>query len=138
MEILKSIGRDLNVINLVGVCTKDNGPLLVVVEYAEYGNLKDYLLRHQPKQNELDDEGYLVPTSPTLIFQVLFSEKNILLMSYLFINDSWSQDGDNQISLRDLIDMSMQVAEGMKFLSSKKLIHRDLAARNVLVKYFFR
>ena len=72
MEILKSIGSHLNVINLVGVCTKDDGPLLVVVEYAEYGNLKDFLLRHQPKERELDDGGYLIPSPPSLIFQVRF------------------------------------------------------------------
>lgn len=71
MEVLKSVGEHVNVINLVGVCTKDDGPLLVVVEYAEYGNLKDFLLRHHPKQKELDDGGYLIPSSPSLTFQAL-------------------------------------------------------------------
>jgi hypothetical protein len=70
MAILKSIGSHVNVINLVGVCTKDDGPFLVVVEYAEFGNLKDFLLRHHPKEKELDDGGYLVPTSSNLTFQV--------------------------------------------------------------------
>jgi len=70
MEILKSIGSHVNVINLVGVCTKDDGPLLVVVEYAEHGNLKEFLKRHHPRYDELDDMGYLLPTSPKLIIQV--------------------------------------------------------------------
>lgn len=33
-----------------------------------------------------------------------------------------------------LIKFSIDIAEGMAFLSSKNIIHRDLAARNILVK----
>ena len=32
-----------------------------------------------------------------------------------------------------LCDFSVQIASGMAYLESKRLIHRDLAARNVLV-----
>jgi len=32
-----------------------------------------------------------------------------------------------------MLNMGMQVAQGMVFLSSRKCVHRDLAARNVLV-----
>jgi len=35
--------------------------------------------------------------------------------------------------IKNLIDMSAQVASGMQYLESKNYIHRDLAARNVLV-----
>ena len=35
MEIMKQIGRHVNIINLLGVCTQPSGqPLLVIVEYA--------------------------------------------------------------------------------------------------------
>ena len=45
MDMMKMIGRHenvINIINLLGVCTQD-GPLYVVVEYAEHGNLRDFL-----------------------------------------------------------------------------------------------
>jgi hypothetical protein len=46
MEMMKRIGRHRNIINLVGTCTQ-NGPLYVIVEYAEHGNLRDYLKKYR-------------------------------------------------------------------------------------------
>ena len=48
MDIMKTIAitsrgvSAQNLVNLLGVCTQD-GPLYVIVEYCEHGNLKDYL-----------------------------------------------------------------------------------------------
>ena len=39
----------------------------------------------------------------------------------------------SKILLIDLIKYCAQIANGMKFLHSKKICHRDLAARNILV-----
>ncbi|XP_022914884.2 fibroblast growth factor receptor homolog 1-like isoform X2 [Onthophagus taurus] len=47
MEMMKMIGKHINIINLLGCCTQ-NGPLYVVVEYAPYGNLRDFLRQHRP------------------------------------------------------------------------------------------
>ncbi|XP_074605713.1 fibroblast growth factor receptor 4-like [Brevipalpus obovatus] len=46
MELMKRIGKNDNIINLVGCCTQ-NGPLYMVVEYAANGNLKDFLRKHR-------------------------------------------------------------------------------------------
>lgn len=45
MEVMKMIGKHINIINLLGCCSQD-GPLYVIVEYAPYGNLKDFLKKN--------------------------------------------------------------------------------------------
>ncbi|XP_011254082.1 fibroblast growth factor receptor homolog 1 isoform X2 [Camponotus floridanus] len=47
MEMMKMIGKHVNIINLLGACTQ-NGPLYVVVEFAPHGNLRDFLRDHRP------------------------------------------------------------------------------------------
>ncbi|CAL1568075.1 unnamed protein product [Knipowitschia caucasica] len=47
MEMMKVIGKHKNIINLLGACTQD-GPLYVLVEYAEQGNLREYLRALRP------------------------------------------------------------------------------------------
>jgi hypothetical protein len=50
MEIMKMIGKHVNIINLLGVCTQPSGkPLLVIVEFAEHGNLRDFLRERRPE-----------------------------------------------------------------------------------------
>jgi serine/threonine protein kinase len=57
MDMMKMIGKHEHIINLLGVCTQD-GPLYVIVEFAEHGNLRDYLKKHNHVWN-----GYLRPNS---------------------------------------------------------------------------
>ncbi|XP_078484404.1 fibroblast growth factor receptor isoform X3 [Ciona intestinalis] len=104
MDQMKRVGKHKNIVNLLGVCTQ-NGILWLVTEYAQKGNLRDYLRRNRP--NELQYE-LSTPDSPT-------------------------PPRDEPLSLRALMSASHQVARGMEYLSQKKCIHRDLAARNVLV-----
>ena len=47
MEILKLIGTHSNVLHLLGCCTKD-GALFMITEYAQYGNLQDFLRWNNP------------------------------------------------------------------------------------------
>uniref|UniRef100_A0A8C9SMI2 receptor protein-tyrosine kinase n=1 Tax=Scleropages formosus TaxID=113540 RepID=A0A8C9SMI2_SCLFO len=106
LKILIHIGHHLNVVNLLGACTKPGGPLMVIVEYCKYGNLSSYL-----------------KTSAAT-----FGSKGCRFESHLLDDLEKSH-----LTMEDLISYSFQVAKGMEFLSSRKCIHRDLAARNILL-----
>ncbi|CAH1956241.1 unnamed protein product [Acanthoscelides obtectus] len=49
LKIMVHLGKHLNVVNLLGACTKNvvKRELMVIVEYCRYGNLQNYLLRHR-------------------------------------------------------------------------------------------
>nr|XP_012229232.1 PREDICTED: vascular endothelial growth factor receptor kdr-like isoform X1 [Linepithema humile] len=64
LKIMVHLGKHLNVVNLLGACTKNisKRELLVIVEYCRFGNLHNYLLKHRtdfinqidPKTGKLD------------------------------------------------------------------------------------
>uniref|UniRef100_A0A8C1KNJ4 Vascular endothelial growth factor receptor 3 n=1 Tax=Cyprinus carpio TaxID=7962 RepID=A0A8C1KNJ4_CYPCA len=122
LKILIHIGNHLNVVNLLGACTKPNGPLMVIVEYCKYGNLSNFLrtkreffLPYRVSQNECQ------PSTTSSI--------NPPMQSRAAVDDLWK----TPLTIEDLICYSFQVARGMEFLGSRKCIHRDLAARNILL-----
>ncbi len=55
MEIMKAIGTHPNIVNLVGCCTVPRGkPLFLVIEFAEKGNLRDFLLARRNKRSNCE------------------------------------------------------------------------------------
>ncbi|XP_017787251.1 PREDICTED: vascular endothelial growth factor receptor 1 isoform X2 [Nicrophorus vespilloides] len=54
LKIMVHLGKHLNVVNLLGACTKNiaKRELLVIVEFCRYGNLHNYLIRH--RENFID------------------------------------------------------------------------------------
>ncbi|XP_041669910.1 vascular endothelial growth factor receptor 1 [Cheilinus undulatus] len=128
LKILNHIGHHLNVVNLLGACTKPGGPLMVIVEYCRYGNLSAFLKsKREVFVNSMvawGDDGGEGCVNCELDAQN---------------NEDKSKKHEPECSasaplfLEDLISFSFQVARGMEFLASRKCIHRDLAARNILL-----
>lgn len=74
MEVMKTIGKHINIINLLGCCTQD-GPLHVIVEYAAHGNLRDFLRAHRPSS------GYEQAIGADLKPKTL-TQKNLVSFAY--------------------------------------------------------
>uniref|UniRef100_A0A663LXL5 Vascular endothelial growth factor receptor 1 n=1 Tax=Athene cunicularia TaxID=194338 RepID=A0A663LXL5_ATHCN len=149
LKILIHIGHHLNIVNLLGACTKNGGPLMVIVEYCKYGNLSNYLKSKRNffcpnkvrRQMALKKDIEPVEGKKQRLASVTSSES---FASSGFQEDKTLSDVEEDeedadevyklpLTMEDLISYSFQVARGMEFLSSRKCIHRDLAARNILL-----
>ncbi|KAK2849202.1 hypothetical protein Q5P01_009036 [Channa striata] len=73
LKIMSHLGPHLNIVNLLGACTK-HGPLYLVTEYCRYGDLVDYLHRNkhtflQYYAEKSQDEGCLISRGSTPLSQ---------------------------------------------------------------------
>nr|KAF6480029.1 fms related receptor tyrosine kinase 4 [Molossus molossus] len=149
LKILIHIGNHLNVVNLLGACTKPNGPLMVIVEFCKYGNLSNFL---RAKRETFSPYAYKSPEHRRRFHEMVQgakadwwrpgSSERDLLRKFL---EGKSKAGQatlvqeaedlwvSPLTMEDLVCYSFQVARGMEFLASRKCIHRDLAARNILL-----
>ncbi|XP_077100809.1 vascular endothelial growth factor receptor 1 isoform X1 [Siphateles boraxobius] len=143
LKILNHIGHHLNVVNLLGACTKPGGPLMVIVEYCKFGNLSTYLKSKREvfllNRVNREEEGNMMEGCKGRLARVSSSQSNASSgfseeRGEISEEDTASlPESINPLLLEDLISYSFQVARGMEFLASRKCIHRDLAARNILL-----
>nr|XP_055038371.1 vascular endothelial growth factor receptor 1 isoform X1 [Misgurnus anguillicaudatus] len=143
LKILNHIGHHLNVVNLLGACTKPGGPLMVIVEYCKFGNLSTYLKSKREvfllNRVMTKEEGTMEDGGHPRLVSMSSSRSNASSGFSEEREEDSEEDSDsppescNPLLLEDLISYSFQVARGMEFLTSRKCIHRDLAARNILL-----
>uniref|UniRef100_A0A8C9RR54 receptor protein-tyrosine kinase n=1 Tax=Scleropages formosus TaxID=113540 RepID=A0A8C9RR54_SCLFO len=148
LKILIHIGHHLNVVNLLGACTKPGGPLMVIVEYCKYGNLSNYLRSKRGdfivykvrlgSGCELSDLSELIKRRLESVASTGSSASSGFIEDKSYCDSEEEEEEPEDLykrvlTMEDLISYSFQVAKGMEFLASRKCIHRDLAARNILL-----
>uniref|UniRef100_A0A672IRE5 receptor protein-tyrosine kinase n=1 Tax=Salarias fasciatus TaxID=181472 RepID=A0A672IRE5_SALFA len=150
LKILIHIGHHLNVVNLLGACTKPGGPLMVIVEYCKHGNLSSYLKSKRGEYSPYKvNDGQRWTRAEEDVTEGDLGLGKIAQLDICTGTAVCSSAGDaasgstvemqqessdyDHLTMEDLISYSFQVAKGMEFLSSRKCIHRDLAARNILL-----
>jgi proto-oncogene tyrosine-protein kinase Ret len=125
IEIMKKVSEldselKMFVVNMLGCCRLEE-PVLLVVEFVRYGDLLNYLRSMKKRAKAVKDSGdlpapYLEP-----------------LGAYSKLDPRDQLDNEGNLTERNLIDFSRQIASGMEYLSSLEIVHRDLACRNILV-----
>ncbi|XP_050672599.1 vascular endothelial growth factor receptor 1 isoform X2 [Leptidea sinapis] len=174
LKIMVHLGKHINIVNLLGACTKNVGKreLVVIVEYCQFGNIHNYMMRHREvfidqltdnKEKNLGkvNKAFSYSTGSTGMQSDYFGSNQTQETDNTFINSAntnrsvrkvseagyiqpewrsnyecdYSYDGltPRPLTSRDLLAWGFQIARGMEYLASRKVLHGDLAARNVLL-----
>ena len=89
------------------------GPVLVAVEFASHGCLKDFLRRNRPRDvTEFVSSGYADFEPEILAAHVANDNERELLLQ---------QTGQAELTSQSLVLFAFQVARGMEYLASKQV-----------------
>ena len=105
LEVMKRFGQHRNIINLVGCMTRD-GPLYVIVEYAQHGNLRDFLRNNRPRHTN----GSRILNAPAY--------------------------DDLQLTQKHLVTFANEIANGMQYLASNQVSSKSFVQILLIVVCF--
>uniref|UniRef100_A0A8C2GKX5 receptor protein-tyrosine kinase n=1 Tax=Cyprinus carpio TaxID=7962 RepID=A0A8C2GKX5_CYPCA len=157
LKIMSHLGPHLNIVNLLGACTK-HGPLYLVTEYCRYGDLVDYLhrnkhsfLQHYADKNHIAngyvsvlcryvsfgsecDGGYMDMTKDEQTEYVPMQELSDSI-EYADIQPSpYESPYQQDIYQEQVCHACFNINSHHHLLTEMgNCVHRDLAARNVLI-----
>lgn len=75
--------------------------------------------------------GVVSQGQPTLVIMELMAQGD--LKTYLRSHRPENNEKKSPPSLKQILQMAIEIADGMAYLEAKKFVHRDLAARNCMV-----
>ncbi|XP_026326483.1 vascular endothelial growth factor receptor 1 isoform X4 [Hyposmocoma kahamanoa] len=185
LKIMVHLGKHINIVNLLGACTKNVGKreLIVIVEYCKFGNIHNYLQKHREvfvdQLNENSEKtvgkvnrGFSCSSGNSGNHSDYFGSNHTQDTDHTFLNTAttnrscrkdnhnkqvelvkvsesgyvqpeWRSNYESDYSFdgrsprplcsRDLLAWAFQIARGMEYLASRKVLHGDLAARNILL-----
>ncbi|CAG5055924.1 unnamed protein product [Parnassius apollo] len=173
LKIMVHLGKHINIVNLLGACTKNVGKreLIVIVEYCKFGNIHNYLQKHREvfidqltdnKDKNLGkvNKAFSCSSGSSAMQSDYFSSNHTQETDHTFLNTAntnrsgrkvsetgyvqpeWRSNYESDYSdgraprplfSRDLLAWAFQIARGMEYLASRKVLHGDLAARNILL-----
>ncbi|KAH7708534.1 Protein F09A5.2 [Aphelenchoides avenae] len=104
VNLMKCVGSHAHVVSLIGYSELYGGRLAILLELCSNGDLLTWLRHHPVRLSLAEDE----------------SER---------------REQHNKCSAvhQQLLSIAWQVADGLVYLASRKLVHRDVAARNILL-----
>ncbi|XP_040006947.1 platelet-derived growth factor receptor beta-like [Xiphias gladius] len=150
LKVLVHLGPHLNVVNLLGACTR-GGPVYLITEFCRHGDLVNYLQRNKHTFLQSDthtksdsDGGYMDMNKEESAQYVAMQKLNYAITEATVYETPYTPPDQQEasplllsdsplLSLNDLLSFSYQISQAMDFFSSRNCVNRDLAARNVLV-----
>ncbi|CAL8100192.1 unnamed protein product [Orchesella dallaii] len=139
VKVMMYVGQHPKIVKLEGCCTNNlrEGELLIVTEYCENGSLERYLRSNRLNFLNCVQKGKIVTQNfDNNIMCEQLEEQDLRYIKILpSLETSIHPDKNvrSRLDIYQLISWSIEIADAMDYLASKRVIHGDLSARNVLL-----